>query len=464
MRNVYLLYFVLIYALPSSAQVYLDSTVLRSEVVADNLETPWEVIWGPDNWLWVTQREGKVVRINPETGETKQLLQLTNVYRYQAAGLLGMALHPNFTDTAQVFIVYTYNVGEEAKEKLVRYSYQNDKLVDPLILIDDIPAATIRNGSRIITTPDRKVIMTTGDINQPKLAQDTSSLNGKTLRVNFDGSIPEDNPTEGSYIWSRGHRNPQGLVLAENGILYSSEHADKSDDEINIIEKGRNYGWIDVQGFCDTPEETEYCHNYQIREAITAWTPSVAPCGLEYYNHDTIPEWKNSLLLATLKHDDLRVLKLSEDGLSITSEKIYFDNHFGRLRDICVAPSGDLYIATSNRHDASANGGFPIPSDDKIIRITVADEPAYSSKNSTVRIFPNPFSAFTSVKVDSKQVSTTINLRFRVYDHTGRVVKDMSVSPQSVTQIDRETLREGSYFYQLLDQNQIVDSGRFLVI
>lgn len=312
-QSYYLVFIVYIFSFQSYAQVYLDSTVLRAEVVADKLDTPWEIIWGPDNWLWVTEREGNVVRINPETGETKHLLKLTNVYRYQAAGLLGMALHPNFTDTAQLFIVYTYNDGEEAKERLVRYSYQNDMLVNPLILIDNILAATIRNGSRVITTPDRKIIMTTGDTNQPKLAQDTSSLNGKTLRLNFDGSVPDDNPVAGSYIWSWGHRNPQGLVLAENGILYSSEHADKSDDEINIIEKGGNYGWIDVQGFCDTPEEKVYCNNYQIKEAITAWTPSIAPCGLEYYNHDTIPEWRNSLLLTTLKHDDLRVLKLSED-------------------------------------------------------------------------------------------------------------------------------------------------------
>lgn len=455
MRTVYFLYFVftlLTCSLSGYSQIYLDSTVLQTEVIADQLDTPWEIIWGPDEWLWVTEREGRVIRINPETGETKQLLQLTNIYRFQAAGLLGMALHPNFTDTAQVFMVYTYNDGEKAKEKLVRYTYQDDMLVDPLVLIDNIPAATIRNGSRIIATPDRKIIMTTGDINQPKLAQDTSSLNGKTLRVNFNGSIPEDNPIAGSYIWSRGHRNPQGLVLAENGLLYSSEHADKNDDEINIIEKGSNYGWIDVQGFCDTPEEEAYCNKYQIREAITAWTPSIAPCGLEYYNHDTIPEWKNSLLLATLKHDDLRVLKLSEDGLSIVSEEIYFDNHFGRLRDICVAPNGDLYIATSNRHDATANSGFPIPTDDKIIRIRVANEPAYRSKNNVVRVYPNPFSSSTSIKIDqSYSFSNADNLRFQIFDHTGQLVKEVSISAEQVTQINKATLREGGYFYQLIN-------------
>jgi len=455
--------FVLGLTLSASGQIYLDSTILRTEVVADDLHAPWEILWGPDDWIWFTERNGKVGRVNPETGEIDELLQLTDLYMYQVSGLFGMALHPNFADTAQLFLVYTYLDKEKPKEKLVRYTYRNGSLVDPLVLIGNIPAAQIRNGSRIIATPDRKIMMTTGDINQPELAQDLTSLNGKTLRVNFDGSVPKDNPIPGSYIWSWGHRNAQGLVLAENGIVYSSEHADKSDDEVNIIEKGGNYGWIDVQGFCDTPEERAFCEQTPIHEAIGAWTPSIAPCGLQYYNHDAIPEWKNSLLLATLKHDDIRVLKLSDDGRSIESEEIYFNDYFGRLRDVCVAPSGDIYIATSNQQDAKADGSFPVPTDDKIIRVSVANDPRYVSEKSIVKIFPNPFDTFTTIQLDSKYSTQNTELRFEVYDYLGQTIQEMSVSPEKVSQISKDNHKPGIYFYRLFDGNQMIDSGRFMI-
>ena len=172
-------------------------------------------------------------------------------------------------------------------------------------------------------------------------------LNGKILRLNLDGTIPADNPVSGNPYWSFGHRNPQGLVYANN-ILYSSEHGPSNDDEINIIEKGRNYGWPDVQGFCNTSGEQSFCAANNVKEPIEAWTPTIATSGLDYYNKDLIPQWKNSLLLATLKDATLYQLKLDNTFTSVSSGNEYFRSKYGRLRDICISPEGKVYICTSN--------------------------------------------------------------------------------------------------------------------
>ena len=143
--------------------------------------------------------------------------------------------------------------------------------------------------------------MTTGDAQQQPQAQNPASLNGKILRLNLDGTIPANNPTPGSPVYTLGHRNPQGLVQLPNGRIYSSEHGPNNDDEINQIEAGRNYGWPNVEGYCDLPAEATFCAANNVREPLTVWTPTIAPAGLTYYDHPAIPGWRGSLLLAVLK-------------------------------------------------------------------------------------------------------------------------------------------------------------------
>jgi glucose/arabinose dehydrogenase len=133
--------------------------------------------------------------------------------------------------------------------------------------------------------------------------------------------------------------------------MYSSEHGPANDDEINIIEKGRNYGWPDIEGFCNTSNEQNFCAAHNIKEPIKAWTPTIAPSGLDYYDNDEIPQWKNSLLLATLKNSRLYQLKLNTAHTSIIETNEYFTNKYGRMRDICISPSGKVYICTSNGGD-----------------------------------------------------------------------------------------------------------------
>jgi glucose/arabinose dehydrogenase len=170
------------------------------------------------------------------------------------------------------------------------------------------------------------------------------------IRLNLDGTIPPDNPFPNNPVWSFGHRNAQGLIYANN-ILYSSEHGASSNDEINIIEKGRNYGWPSVEGLCNETTERSFCDVNQVKEPIYTWTPTEAVCGLDYYDKDAIPEWKNSLLLCTLKGSKLIQLKLNNDNISINSGAEFFDGKFGRLRDLCISPDGKVYLCTSNGID-----------------------------------------------------------------------------------------------------------------
>ena len=330
---------------------------LKDSVIASNLNFPWEILWGPDNLIWFTERGGKISRLNPATGTISPLLTINEVESNGEGGLLGMALHPDFATTPHVFVVFNYDNGSGYKEKVVRYTYNGTTLSSPSVIFDNITASNIHNGSRIAISSDLKLFISTGDAANPALAQTESSPNGKIIRLNIDGTIPTDNPLAGNPYWSWGHRNPQGLVFANNK-LYSSEHGPNNDDEINIIEKGRNYGWVNVQGFCDQSNEQSFCQSDNIVEPIRAWTPTIATSGLDYYNHDLIPQWKNSLLLATLKNSRLYQLKLDDAFTGITAANEYFTNEYGRMRDICISPQGKVYVCTSN-------GG-----DDKIIEIT----------------------------------------------------------------------------------------------
>ena len=333
------------------------SVTIKDSVIVQGLNFPWEILWGPDNFIWMTERGGKVSRVNPATGTVTLVHTISEVVSNGEGGLLGMVLHPNFTVTPQVFVAYDYNNGSNYQEKIVRFTYTGTALTNPVTIIDNIAASSVHNGCRLIISPDLKLFITTGDASNQSLPQNTSSVNGKILRLNLDGTVPADNPFAGNPYWSFGHRNPQGLVFANN-ILYSSEHGPSTDDELNIIEKGRNYGWPDVRGFCNESGEQTFCTANNVKEPIKAWTPTAATCGLDYYNNDLIPQWKNSLLLVALKDARLFQIKLNSSFTSVTETNEFFTNVYGRMRDVCISPAGKVYICTSN-------GG-----NDKIIEIS----------------------------------------------------------------------------------------------
>lgn len=323
------------------------SVEIKDSVLVSGLQYPWEILWGPDNFIWMTERGGKISRVNPNTGAVVPVLTISEVVSNGEGGLLGMVLHPNFTATPHVFVAYNYNSASGYREKIVRYIYNGTSLVSPVTVLDNIAASNIHNGCRMIITPDLKLFITTGDAANQALPQNTNAVNGKILRLNLDGSIPADNPVTGNPYWSFGHRNPQGLVFANN-ILYSSEHGPNTDDEVNIIEKGRNYGWPDVRGFCNEAGEQSFCNSNNVKEPVKAWTPTTAACGLDYYNSNRIPQWKNSLLMTALKDSRLHQMKLNSSYNSITETNEYFNAKYARMRDLCISPEGKIYICTSN--------------------------------------------------------------------------------------------------------------------
>ncbi len=329
--------------------------VAATTTLINTLSVPWELTWGPDNFLWVTERVGRISRINPDTGEQIPVITIDEVARIQESGLLGMVHHPNFDTNPYVYVVYTYLDGNDLVEKLVRFTYANNTLTDPTTLLDNIPANNIHNGSRLWITPDLHLLMTTGDAGNRSLSQDMSSLAGKMLRLNLDGSIPNDNPFANSYIYSLGHRNAQGLVQLTDGRIYSAEHGPQTDDEINRIIAGKNYGWPEVRGIIDTPEEEAFAAGTEVEESIFNWTPTIAPSDLVYYTGDRIPQWTNKLLLTVLKGQELIALTLNADGTAITQEEVFFKNEFGRLRDIAVSPTGRVFIATNEDGSSSSN-------------------------------------------------------------------------------------------------------------
>ena len=369
-------------AFPIEEQLLLDSTVIGMSTIVSGLDVPWEITWGSDNHIWMTEQAGIVSRLNPSSGERKVVLNLEGVYRNRTMGLLGMAISNNLKKEPFIFLDYTYLEGKKVMSRLVRYTYRNDTLGEPLILLNDIPGNNGHNGSRIIIAPDGKLMMSTGDAHNSNNAQDTTSINGKILRLNIDGTIPADNPIPGSPVWSWGHRNIQGLAYGANGILYSSEHGDAVEDELNIIQKGKNYGWGKVEGYVDTQEEKRFANVTPVTEPLRSWTPTIAPAGIQFYNSSVIPEWNNAVLLTTLKASSLYVIKLDKNGKKVVAENLYFTQAYGRIRDVCVSPSGDIYLSTSNK-DWNPSEGFPKPKDDRIIRITNVRTERKSKKKNT---------------------------------------------------------------------------------
>lgn len=361
---------------PADSALALDSTILGVSIVIQDLNVPWEICWGPDGRIWFTEQSGSVSAVQPETGERKVMLVIPDVYRKRSLGLLGMAMHPT---EPYVFVDYTHiNDDSSIVSRLVRYTRTADTLKDPLLLLE-YPGNTGHNGSRVTIAPDGKVILATGDAARYPNAPDTASLNGKILRMNTDGSVPADNPYPGKLMWSRGHRNIQGLAYTSNGSFFASEHGDATDDELNLIRPKGYYAWPHIEGYADRPKEKAYADTFAFTPPVFSWTPTIAPAGIEYYASGNIPEWKNTILMGTLKNASLRVIRLNERQDSVLGETVYLTGIFGRLRDLCVSPSGDVYLATSNR-DWNPGNGFPKAHDDRIIRLS----PIPSAGNLTI--------------------------------------------------------------------------------
>ena len=335
----------------------LEKPTIKSEVLASNLSIPWDIEFAPDGSLYITEREGKTKRYRD--GVVTELSNPLNVYAPGGEpGLMGMAIDPAFSSNNYLYVCYTFEDRGVHKNRISRLTVSGNSLIDETIVVNDIPGGGIHNGCRLAFGDDGNLYASTGDAGFPNFSQDDDNLAGKILRVRPDGSIPSDNPFD-TAVWSTGLRNSQGLVFHPSGRLYGTEHGDADNDEINILEAGKNYGWPTVSG-------TQLGSGFE--PAILAYTPTIAPAGIAVYQGDIFPEFQNDLLFVSLKSGQLRHLDLKEDG-SINSDTVIIDYDFGRLRDIAIAPDGRIFIVTSNR-DGRAQGDFPEDADDRLIALS----------------------------------------------------------------------------------------------
>ncbi|XZF13461.1 PQQ-dependent sugar dehydrogenase [Chitinophagaceae bacterium MMS25-I14] len=427
--------------LPASAQTQIN---FASRVVKDSLFIPWEIIYGPDDHIWFTQKNGYICRLDPASGQTDTLYHETDTYIMGSTGeggMLGMALDPLFTTTRPyVYVTHEYLQGSNYKERVVRYTYAANALQSPVTLIDNITGATYHNGGRLLIVAD-KLYISTGDATVGANAQDLSSLNGKILRINLDGSIPSDNPIPGSPVWDWGHRNAEGLAFANN-IIYSSEHGPNNDDEINLLVSGRNYGWPNVEGYCNLPAEQTFCADSNVAEPIHVWTPTIAPCGIEYYDKPMFPALQGSLLLATLKDQHLYRLLLSNTKDSVISVQTISNVNFGRLRDICISPSGSVFLSTSN--SVSGDNGIHT---DRIIELydsTFTSVGNVTTGDSRVVLYPNP--ASNAITLHFNMEMGTARWNYAVTSAQGVILKSGSFLPQQDIRVSISSLASGIYF------------------
>ncbi len=446
--SIFILLFVSTFFLKAQTHQVGNTTLTESNLVT-GVNVPWEILWGPDDYIWCTLRSGKVIHIDPTTGNYTELLSKSVPYNGGSEpGMLGMVLHPDFLNTPKVYVVYNYNQGNAVKERLSVFDYDGTALINESILIDAIGGNAIHNGSRLLITQDQKIMMTTGDTGDGGVSsQDLTSLNGKILRVNLDGSIPSDNPNPTSYVYSYGHRNGQGLCLGPNGLIYESEHGQNNSDELNLVEPNRNYGWPTVQGACNTASEQTYCTANNVREPLMEWSPCRAVNGLEYYTHPAIPEWQNTILMAVLgglnsNYERLSVVHLSADGLSATcvdSQDTYFQSFNQRIRDLCVNPhTGALYMALNGVNYPGS--GPNIIKEFRNLAYQPTATPVYKNRQD-VKVYPNP----TAGNLNLEVTPLLVNAPYEIFAFNGQKVAS-GIFNQSLNVIQTEGWSKGQYF------------------
>ena len=338
----------------------------RVETVASGLEVPWGFAFLPDKNLLFTERPGRVRLIEAGKLRAQPVFVVPDVEPSSESGLMDVSIHPNFATNRFVYLAYAYN-SDGKRVKVVRYKFDGKSFAQDKVVIDNIPAAPNHAGTRARFGPDGKLYVTTGDATDWNLAQDNNSLAGKTLRLNDDGSVPPDNPFVGKVgyrpeIFSTGHRNAQGLAWQPgSGLMFQTEHGPSGfegrgggADEVNFVERGKNYGWPTIYG-----NRTQT----GLEPPLLEYSPACAPASGAFYNGGEFPAFKGNFFFGCL--GGRRLIRVVLDGRRVVSQENLLAGTYGRIREVAEGPDGYIYFSTSNRDGR----GSAASEDDRIMRL-----------------------------------------------------------------------------------------------
>ena len=517
--------------------------------VVSGLNSAWEVLYGPNDSLWVTENRSYLIsRINIANGAKTVLNDLratdasinftTATPNQPQGGLMGLAIHPNlYSSNAAVraakpwvYAAYVFNKGSCPgtntsciyTTKLVRFEYNGNSLINPVTILNTIPGSSDHNSGRLVISPviepgsdaahtQYRLYYTVGDMGAGQFLNTTRAENalnidimeGKVLRINTesdgdagqDAWVPDDNPffnaaaiTPQDYVFSYGHRNAQGLdwgTVNGTNILYSTEQMDRTDDEINIIEAGKSYGWDQVSGYCDdnvngykigrnnSADENAYCsvtpaHQEPIFTTFTEpasgmaalmaqsnnqlW-PTIASSSVDFYGHNKIPGWNYSLLISPLKKDRVYRVLLNGTGTDVTGDTIgYFAGDGNRIRRVTVAPDGlKFYVARDA--GATSNGGAVMEYTYAGIILALNENPGNGpvAVQDMISIYPNPVNQLLNIH-GKRELRKP--LFAQVLDLSGRPVLSQS-SFRNDFSMDVQTLQAGIYVLKLFNGNNM---------
>jgi len=322
------------------------------EIIAEGLQAPRSIDISKEGRIFISEKRGSIRVVDNGTLLTEPVgdIKAENI---GDAGLLGLTLHPNFTQNHLFYVYYTYSNSTGLFNKVLMLKESNNRIIDSKTILDGIPGNDYRDGGRIKFGLDGKLYVSTGDASIPELSQDLNSLAGKILRINEDGTIPQDNPFSNSAVYAYGFRNAQGLAWAPNsGALYSSDQGGAGNDEINLISPGKNYGW--PHELCNSNGDDN-----RYTPPLVCFNPSLEPSGIAFAFSNKLG-YQNHLIVATLKGSHLRDIDF-DSGSQNTILVGY-----GRLIDLVESEDGSIYVLTSNT-DGRA---LPQQGDDKILRLT----------------------------------------------------------------------------------------------
>ncbi len=331
-------------------------TSFKIDTIADGLDRPWAMNFLPDGKILVTERSGQLRVINNGKLEETPVKGVPKVFYEGQGGLLDVVPHPDFASNGFIYLSYSSAAaagekGQGANTALMRAKFENNELTDQKEIFKASPnvKANVHYGGRILFDKSGKLFLSLGERGEKPKAQDLKTDQGKVVRLNDDGSVPQDNPFVGMKdvlpeIYSYGHRNPQGLVLnPETGAIWEHEHGPQGGDELNLVERGKNYGWPEITFGIDYDNSiiSEDTAKVDMEQPATYWKPSIAPCGMSYITGKKFKDWKGNLLVGSMKF--MYIERVVLDGTKVVKREKLFEN-IGRVRDIRESADGDIYV------------------------------------------------------------------------------------------------------------------------